>query len=201
MHRLCAEIEVHACQGAARQALGARSRPRRDAGAVRPRFRGACASDARPRNIHSEPNQPPLFLVNPYPVSSDFAAESRRPPPTWRPLPLLPQVQDVPATVVVEIELAVGAPLHHARIDKLVQVGPLKAEMPRHRRPRLQFHARDPRRPRVDLPRSSPKSSLERSFATQHTANFWATTDFTTQNMQRLWRPWSPASSSGFVGP
>ena len=36
MHRLCAEIEVHACQGAARQALGARSRPRRDAGAVRP---------------------------------------------------------------------------------------------------------------------------------------------------------------------
>ena len=34
MHRLCAEIEVHACKGAARQALGARSRPRRDAGAV-----------------------------------------------------------------------------------------------------------------------------------------------------------------------
>jgi hypothetical protein len=25
MHRLCAEIEVHACKGAARQALGARS--------------------------------------------------------------------------------------------------------------------------------------------------------------------------------
>ena len=36
MHRLCAEIEVHACKGAARQALGARSRARRDAGAVRP---------------------------------------------------------------------------------------------------------------------------------------------------------------------
>ena len=34
MYRLCAEIEVHACQGAAGQALGARSRPRRDAGAV-----------------------------------------------------------------------------------------------------------------------------------------------------------------------
>ena len=40
MHRLCAKIEVQDCEGAARQALGARSRPRRDAGAVRP-----CAQD------------------------------------------------------------------------------------------------------------------------------------------------------------
>jgi transposase len=37
---LHAETEVHACKGAARQALGARSCPRRDAGAVRP-----CAQD------------------------------------------------------------------------------------------------------------------------------------------------------------
>ena len=49
MRRLRAEIEAHACKGAARQALGARSRPRRDAGAIRPR-----AQDLRIRRQTAE---------------------------------------------------------------------------------------------------------------------------------------------------
>src|SRR5271155_5428963 len=44
MRRLRAEIEVHACKGAAGQALGARSRRRRDAGAAGTRAR----DDAHP---------------------------------------------------------------------------------------------------------------------------------------------------------
>ena len=69
MRRLRAEIEVHACKGAARQALGARSRARRDAGAVRP-----CAQDhAHPtpdrrtsiRNHQSVDGRDPLQAAHP----------------------------------------------------------------------------------------------------------------------------------------
>src|SRR5271157_5217389 len=53
MRRLRTEIEVHAFQGAARKTLGARSRPRRDAGTAGPRAHdhaGCCAGTVRKRD-------------------------------------------------------------------------------------------------------------------------------------------------------
>src|ERR1700722_9176102 len=64
MHRLCAEIEVHACQGAAGQALGARSRPRRDAGAVRP-----CAKTMR---IRRQTAEHPFGTIKPWMGATHF---------------------------------------------------------------------------------------------------------------------------------
>jgi hypothetical protein len=88
------------------------------------------------------------------------------------------QAGDVPAAVVVEIELAIRIPLQHASSEKLVQVGPLKTEMPRHRRPVYEFMhaiAPAPRRSALVRRQSHRWNALS---PRKHTANLWGNHGF-----------------------
>ena len=79
-----------------------------------------------------------------------------------RPLPLLPQVQDLPAPVVIEIERPVLAPRDHAHRDEPVLVPAIETQVPRHCCRAHKFLLTNP-----------PRSACHRTplFAAQHTTN------------------------------